>query len=184
MSVCFPAPHLCACTMIDVQERLCRAIPDFGFYEANMNRMLRVAANFGVDVLVTEQYPQGLGATMPGLAEEFTSRTQVFPKTAFCCWGCTDYAVAIEALAPTALVVFGMETHICVKQTACKALERGFRVIIPVDAVCSRKILEREVALQTLREKGADLTTVEELTFDWLRDAKHEAFREVSQLFR
>jgi nicotinamidase-related amidase len=83
-----------------------------------------------------------------------------------------------------ALVVMGMETHVCVLQTVCQALLGGRRVMVPADAVCSQREKDRDAALALMAEYGADVVPYETLVFDWLQDSRHERFRSVSRAVR
>ncbi len=184
MAIAFPAAENCSLVVIDVQERLCPAMHSFAAAQETMTRALRIASVFSVDVFVTEQYPKGLGATIPELADAFPSQTQVFEKTAFSCWGAPAFAAAVEAIRPEALVLIGMETHVCVQQTALQAVQRGYRTILLADAVCSRRPSDRDTALAFMTAHGVEVTTLEAVAFDWLGNAKHPLFRDVSRLVK
>ena len=184
MSVCFPAPEHSVFVIVDVQERLCRAMPHFGERLGPMRRATSIAGLLGVDILLTEQYPKGLGHTVPALAEQAPSGTRVFEKTAFSCWGSPQFAAAVEALGSRAVVLVGMETHVCVQQTALGALQRGYEVVLLADAVCSRSEEDRSTALALMRHEGVKVTSVEALAFDWLGDARNPAFKQVSAIVK
>jgi len=170
--------------VIDIQERLAAAMGDFAERGPAMVRAIRAAALLGIDVVVTEQYPRGLGPTVADVAEALPPGTPRFEKTAFSCWGCIDFAAAVQASAPETLVLVGMETHVCVQQTALQAIDRGHSVVLLADAVCSRHAIDRETALALMRARGVTIATVEALAFDWLTDSRHPAFKQVSALFK
>ena len=170
--------------VIDVQERLCNAMPTFSGTCPAMVRAIRIAGLLGVDILVTEQYPKGLGVTVQEIRECLPQDTPVFTKTSFSCWGTKSFAAAVDAVRPQALVLVGMETHVCVQQTAVDALQRGYSVIVLADAVCSRREGDRATAVAYMTAQGAKVTTVEALGFDWLGDAQHPRFRELSKIVK
>ncbi len=184
MNRAFPEPANCLLVLVDVQERLCAAMGDFEPVRAAIEKLLRGAVLLETPAVVTEQYPQGLGPTLPGLKSLLPAATPVFAKTSFSCFGAVDFAAAVDARRPQALVLAGMETHVCVQQTAVAAMNRGCQVILPRDAVVSRKPADRDAAIELLRQRGAAITTVESLLFDWLQNAKHPQFKAVSALMR
>ncbi|MFA4944782.1 MAG: isochorismatase family protein [Lentisphaeria bacterium] len=172
--------------VVDVQERLVRAMPGFeaGPAQAATLKALRAAGALGLDVVVTEQYPQGLGPTLPAVRAALPAAAKVLAKTTFSCWGDPGFAAAVEAVRPAALLLLGMETHVCVQQTALDSLARGYRPVLLADAVVSRQAADRELALAFLRHAGVAVTSVEAAFFQLLRDAKHPAFKAVSAVFK
>lgn len=184
MGVGFPPPEYCVLVLVDVQERLYRVMPEFETRLAVMANALETARVLEVDTIVTEQYPKGLGPTHPELLERLAAGSPVVSKTAFSCWGEPEFAVTVTACRPKALVLLGMETHVCVQQTALSALKRGYEVLLLADGVCSRCPRDRETAIELLRARGATVTTFEALAFDWLEDSTHPRFREVSRIVK
>ncbi len=170
--------------LIDVQERLVKAMSEFAPVRDTQRRALRIAQILKTDVLVTEQYPQGLGPTIPELREVLPPNPRVFSKTTFGCWGCAEFANAIDATRPRHLLILGMEAHVCVQQTVLGALERGYNPVLIADGICSRKAFDRDTAFELMRHAGATVTTLEAAVFNLLRDAAHPQFKEVSKLFR
>lgn len=168
--------------VVDVQEKLTAAMPSYADAERGMALAIQGASVLGVDRLVTEQYPRGLGRTVKGLRQHLSDNIPCFAKTSFSCWGDVAFAKHVEAVRPETLVLIGVETHVCIQQTALQAAARGFRVVVPADAVCSRRISDRDVALNLLRERGVVVTTIESLLFDWVRDASHPQFKAISRL--
>jgi len=179
-----PESRNCMLVVVDVQERLCPAMSFFDEALVVMRRALQTADILDVDTLVTEQYPRGLGATIPAIMEVVPSSAPVLAKTTFSCWGADGFLAALEARGTRALVLIGMETHVCVQQTALEALERGYEVVLLGDAVCSRRPQDREFALGLMRASGVSITTFEALVFSWLADSKHPCFKAVSALVK
>ena len=177
MGVCFPSPEYCMLVLVDAQDRLCGVMSDLDERLPAMRRALELAALLEVDLVVTEQYPEGLGPTHAQLREVLPESVVPITKKVFSCWGAAEFRRTVEATRPQALVLIGMETHVCVQQTAVAALVRGCGVIVAADAVCSRHALDRDTALAHMRARGAMITTVESLGFDWLETASHAAFK-------
>jgi len=184
MSIAFPPPEACVLVVIDIQERLCQAMPALEQYLPNMTKAVSIAAAIGVPTIVTEQYPKGLGKTLPAVHGVLPPAAVAFEKVSFSCWGSDEFASAITASGADCLVLIGMETHVCVQQTAVEANRRGYEVVLLQDAVCSRKSEDRETALRLLEGREIVLTTVESLAFDWLTTAKHPAFKAVSAIVK
>jgi len=180
----FPHPDACALVVVDVQERLCPAMSDFQERFSMMQQAIRIADILKVRMVVTEQYPKGLGETVPEIAALLPDGCSVFSKTAFSCWGSADFAAHICAEPPKALILIGMETHVCVQQTALDARKRGLNVILLADAICSRREQDRAIALEYMRGQGIAVTSVEALAFDWLQDSAHPKFRDIAAIVR
>lgn len=175
-------PGAVALMVVDVQERLLQAMAEPDETIAATACAVRIARRLELPLVVTEQYPKGLGHTVPAVADQFAPETPVFEKTAFSCFGCAAVAAELDRTRPDTLALCGVETHVCVQQTALDALERGFHVVVLADAVLSRRETDRGVALELLRARGVTVTTVESLAFAIMRDAKHAAFKAVSRI--
>ena len=173
-----PATSLLA--VIDVQERLLAAIPDAGRVVARCQRLAEAATLLGVRAVLTEQYPQGLGHTPADLAATLPPAAS---KMAFSCSGCQSFDSAVTA-GTTAVVLAGLETHVCVMQTALDLLAAGMSVHVAVDAVASRHAIDHEIALRRLEAAGAILTTSEAVLFEWCRTAEHRQFQAIRRLVR
>lgn len=165
--------------VVDVQERLVPAIRDGGRVVWNARRLLDGAAALGVPTIATEQAPAKLGGTLPELAERLDPRPA---KTMFSCREC---AAALEPHSQNGrfrVLLAGIETHVCVQQTALDLLSAGWRVYLAVDAVGSRLAIDHETALRRLESAGVTLTTTEAALFEWCENAAGEGFKAVSAL--
>lgn len=173
-----PASSLLA--IIDVQERLLAAVPDGERVVARCRRLAEAARMLGVRAVLTEQYPQGLGPTPKELASLLPPPDS---KLVFSCSGCGgfDAAVASEAAA---VVLAGLETHVCVAQTALDLLAAGRVVFVAVDAVASRHGIDHDTGLRRLEAAGGILTTSEAVLFEWCRTASHPQFQAIRRLVR
>jgi nicotinamidase-related amidase len=166
--------------VIDIQERLLVKIPTQESLLRNAGFLLDCASLLTVPVRGTEQYPKGLGASHP----EILRRLPQTPaeKTAFSCCGAGTFLEELEMLARPNVVLVGMETHVCVLQTALDMLAAGLHVYLPVDALAARTALDHDVAVRRLERSGAVITTSESVAFEWLRDSSHPQFKAVSKL--
>jgi nicotinamidase-related amidase len=181
------SPATTALLVVDVQERLVAAMS-----EARMETLLRnagilldAASHLGVRVFATEQYPKGLGPTVPALATKLQA-LGVSPVAKMTFDACGDAAISrpLGALSPRAVVVLGMETHVCVFQTVRELVRRGYDVHVPIDAVASRTEENRAAGLSLCERAGAVATTTETVVFDWLERAGTDAFKVVSKLVK
>jgi nicotinamidase-related amidase len=175
MRLHLPTSLLC---IVDIQERLLPAIPTGPQVVAMAGRLADAASLLGVRSVLTEQYPQGLGPTPPELAAKLPP---ALSKMAFSCCGSDAFTQSLDADIET-VVLCGLETHVCIAQTALDLLGRGLTVFIAVDAVGSRYPLDHEIALRRLESSGAILTTTEAVLFEWCRSAEHPQFQAVRKL--
>jgi len=166
--------------IIDMQERLMPAIHDGDTVVARAVRLAEASRLLDVPIRATEQYPAGLGPTVPPLAD-YPQAT--LAKTAFS-------AVAdpgFHDLMPggvSQIIVAGVEAHVCVLQTVLGLLPGGHRVLLVADAVGSRHPDDRDAAIARARQHGAEIVTSEMVLFEWLRDSQHPKFREVQKLLK
>ena len=167
--------------VIDMQEKLIRTIPQGPLVVANAVRLVRAAESLALPVWATEQYPKGLGPTVPELAALLPHRPS---KTAFSCCAVGELIELWNGLGIRHLTLAGIETHVCVAQTALDLIDLGFRVQIPADAVASRNTLDWEFALRRLERAGAVISTTEAVLFEWVENASHPAFRSLSELVK
>ncbi|GAY10359.1 hydrolase [Pseudonocardia sp. N23] len=166
--------------IIDLQERLVPAIHDGDAVVARTALLGEASGLLDVPVAATEQYPQGLGPTVPELG---AFPQLVMPKTAF---SAVDEP-GFDTLLPPGrdeVVVTGAEAHVCVLQTVVGLRDRDLRVVLVADAVGSRRPSDRDAALQRAREHGAEVVTSEMVLFEWMRDSRHPRFREISKRLR
>jgi nicotinamidase-related amidase len=170
--------------VIDVQDRLAAAMPRRDEVVAAVVRMVRAAGALGIPVLVTQQYPKGLGPTVPevldayeGLPEEL--QAGIVDKTAFCCEDEEPFRDALAATGKGQVVLAGMETHICVVQTALAMLAEGRRVHVAHDGTCSRREADHERALNRMCAEGATATSVESVMYEALGRAEGSDFKSI-----
>jgi len=171
-----PATSMLA--VIDVQERLLAVMPEADRIVHRCGRLATAATILGVKAVLAEQYPKGLGPTPPALAAALPPPAT---KMSFSCCGCEGFT---GALTPeiTTVVLAGLETHVCIAQTALDLLARGLGVCLAVDAVASRHALDHEIALRRLEAAGVVLSTSEAIVFEWCRSAEHPQFQRIRKL--
>lgn len=179
-----PSDSLLLC--VDVQERLCQAMPKDALARlvSQASVLLHGAKQLGVPVVVSEQYRRGLGPTVPQLAAVWPEGTPVLDKLEFSAWASPSLSQAIAASGRKQIVVFGMETHICVYQTVRDLASAGYAVHVPQDAVCSRDPDNARAGLALAERAGGVVTTTETVLFDWLFRAGTPAFKAVSALVK
>jgi nicotinamidase-related amidase len=169
-----------ALLVIDVQERLLVAIPQAPRLLLNLTFLLDAARLLDVPVLATEQYPKGLGPTVPAVAERLPAERPA--KVAFSCAAVPEVVSGLHDRGRSAVLLAGMESHVCVLQTGLDLLERGLQVFVATDAVAGRFALDHDLALRRLERAGAVPTTVETAAFEWLGTAAAPQFKAVSAL--
>jgi nicotinamidase-related amidase len=168
-----------ALLVIDVQEKLLPLIPQGRALVRNVAFLVDAATLLGMPVLATEQYPRGLGPTVPELAARLPHRPD---KTAFSSCGAAGIVDTLHREARPKVVLAGMETHVCVMQTALDLLALDFRVFVPVDAVAARYAIDHDTALRRMGAAGAVLTTAEGCAFEWVGGSAHPQFKAISRL--
>ena len=180
-----PKIQTTAILLIDMQEKLLNAMPEsISATIANQQTLLEAAKLLEARVIVTEQYPKGLGPTTSKLTDIFNAEWPVLEKSSFS--SLLDSTVRSELSRQTirSVVLAGVESHVCVLQTAIDSLSAGYQTIILTDAVNSRKQCDYDTALKTAELAGCVPMTVESLVFMLMRDSKHPAFRSVSKLLK
>ncbi|NUQ62489.1 MAG: hydrolase [Pirellulales bacterium] len=170
-----------ALLVVDVQEKLVPAIADHQQVVWNVGRLIDGAKILGVPVAATEQYPKGLGPTVPEIARRLG---EIPSKLTFSCGGCPDVFADWESRGIHKVLVCGIECHVCVQQTVLDLLAGGWRVYLAVDAVGSRHESDCRTALGRMDSSGATLTTTEAVLFEWCDIAGTPQFKQISQLVR
>lgn len=180
-------PASTALLVVDVQERLAAAMPEEALARlvTNAGILLETAKLLGVRVVASEQYPKGLGATLPAIASRLTELgVTPLPKMTFD--ACSDLAIsrALTEAGARSVVVVGMEAHVCVFQTARELVKRGYATYVVGDAVTSRREENRLAGLSLCEKAGAVVTGTESVAFDLLELAGTDAFKAISKLVR
>lgn len=172
--------------IIDVQTRLTAAMPAkvLDRLLRNATLLIKSAAMLSVPVLATHQYPRGLGPLEPQIAGVLPPDCRHFEKTSFSCTGAENFSPALQAQGRKQVVIAGIEAHVCVLQTALDLYEANYQVFVVADAISSRARENYENALQRLQQAGISICNTESVIFEWLRDARHEQFKEIAALVK
>lgn len=169
--------------IIDIQERLASAMERsiVEQIQNNSKKLVEAAKLLNIPVIVSEQYPQGLGSTVPALQTILASAQKV-EKTQFSCCGTADFYQKLGER--NQVIIAGMETHICVLQTALELQANNMQVFVVEDAVCSRTLQNKNNALHRMRQAGVMASNVESVLFEWLQNAQHEHFKAIQSLIK
>lgn len=169
--------------VVDIQERLSAVMERRGAILSATIRLVRTAGLLGMPIIATQQYPKGLGESEPALiealaaAESAGSHVARIDKLDFDCFGEPQFVQALEATERRQIILSGMETHICVTQTALSALRAGYEVHVVADACCAREDAAHEIALARLRAAGSPVTTTESVMYEAVGRAGTDEFR-------
>lgn len=170
-----------ALLVVDLQEKLIPRIQEKETVIANSARLIRAAQELKLPVWATEQYPKGLGTTIPEIAQLVPRRPD---KTCFHCCAIPEIVEQLYARKIRHVTLAGIEAHVCVAQTALELLGLGYRVQVPADAVGSRHRIDWEFALRRLEQAGAVISTTEAALFEWVESADNPHFKAISALVK
>jgi nicotinamidase-related amidase len=169
--------------IIDIQGNLAQAMFDKENLFANTVKLIRGFKVFNLPVIVTEQTPQKLGQTIPQIAAELEG-TKPIAKETFSCWADVHFREKTEALNRRHIVLLGIESHVCVYQTALDLIQNGYNIHLIADAVSSRTKENREIGLAAMKSAGAQLTSTEMVLFELLRSAADPKFKEIYKIVK
>ncbi len=169
--------------VVDVQERLLPHIHDHANMTDRLARFIRGTEILTVPTIVSEQYVKGLGSTVPAIQDALKAY-EPLEKKAFSCMGDEAMAAAIKATRRKEILLTGIETHVCVYQTACHLLERGYGVHLVTDCVSSRTAENRDLAIRKLDAQGAQMTSMEMALFELMGVSGTDEFKAVSKLVK
>ena len=169
--------------VVDVQEKFAPVIPDFGDIVKSIVALVKGFQEFGLPVIVTEQYPGGLGKTVAQISDCFAALDPV-EKTSFSAMQDKGFTNRLEETEADAFIVCGIEAHICVHQTVCDMIHKGYRVWIPWDAVGSREPRNRSLAIGRMEKAGALPTSVEMFLFEMTMNAGTDSFKKIQALIK
>jgi nicotinamidase-related amidase len=170
--------------VIDMQNKLCSVMPDIELQTIikNCNHLIQASHLLDVPIAITEQYPQGLGETIAEITQHLDMVKPV-AKTSFSACGEPKFKQQLHRDKPQ-IILAGLETHICVLQTAMGLLAMGKQVFVVEDAVISRTSQNKVNGLARMRDAGCIITNTESVLFEFLGNAQHEAFKAVSKLIK
>ncbi|MEH6632175.1 MAG: hydrolase [Halopseudomonas aestusnigri] len=169
--------------VIDVQERLAPAINDLDNVLHANDLVLKTASELSVPVLVTEQYPKGLGHTIERF-KDFYNPKNVFEKLSFSSVGCGPFMGALKKTGRRQVIITGIEAHVCVMQTVLQLLDERFDVFVVSDAVGSRTEDNKRLGLERMIRSGAEVVSSEMVMFEMLKKAGTPEFKTLSNLLK
>lgn len=177
------SPEQTALVLLDVQGKLAQLMHEREALFANLQRLIQGVRVLGLPVFWLEQYPQGLGPTVPEVARLLTD-LQPMVKVSFSACGCGAFRQRLEASGRHQVLLAGIEAHVCVYQTAVDLLAAGYTVEVVGDAVSARTAANRQLGLERMGAAGARRTGVEMALFELLRTAEAPAFKEIARLVK
>jgi nicotinamidase-related amidase len=169
--------------LIDMQDKLYRAMHDKEDLLENVRKLIMGIKAFGIPIVMSEQYPEGIGKTIPEVAELLPD-TPGIRKLSFSCCADRECNAAMAVTERNQALIAGIEAHVCVYQTAMDLLDGGYEVQVVADAVSSRSSRNRDIGLQKMRDAGVVITSVEIALFELLRTAESGKFREISKILK
>jgi nicotinamidase-related amidase len=170
--------------VIDMQESFRSVISDFAETAARVALVAHAVQLLGVPVIVTEQYPKGLGHTAGEISAVLPAGSEPIEKTAFSSCGAREFVARLESTGARQILVCGIEAHICVNQTTHDLLARGFQVHLLTDCVTARAAHNKYIGIGKMRASGALPSSTELALFELMRDARHEQFKAVQKLIK
>ncbi|HEV2879814.1 MAG TPA: hydrolase [Pyrinomonadaceae bacterium] len=173
-----------ALVIIDMQEAFRPSMPDFAEVAVRIALMAHAAQLLGLPVVVTEQYPKGLGQTAGEIRAVLPPGLKPIEKTAFSSCGAQAFTGELERVRARQVIVCGIEAHVCVNQTTHDLLARDYRVHLLTECITSRAAHNRETGLAKMRQSGALPSSIEMALFELMRDAAHEQFKAVQKLIK
>lgn len=169
--------------VIDLQEKLVKALDK----DVVVNRtatLVKAAKILEIPTIVTQQYSKGLGQTVEQIKQNFEPNTPIIEKSAFSAVMEKGFLDVLKSFNKNQIVICGIETHVCVHQTAADLITEGFDVYVAKDACASRRKYEFKQGIERMQENGAKISCVEIILFEWLKSAKNLKFKEVQALIK
>jgi nicotinamidase-related amidase len=172
-----------ATLVIDIQERLFPHISEHSNLEKNVKILIQGMEILGIPILVTEQYPKGLGATIPSIVKTLTNFEPI-EKISFSCCDESRFLKALTMLNKNYVIIAGVEAHVCVLQTVMDLVDSGYYPVVVEDCVSSRRKNDKEIAIARMRQEGAMITTYESILLELCRVSGNETFKKISGLIK
>ncbi len=170
--------------VVDVQEKLIQ-LEDRSVEVLQMiQKVIKGFQILKLPIVVTEQYPEGLGSTVAGIKSLLGEKQCYFTKTAFSCLGDSLINEEIQSMGLSQWVVIGIEAHVCVLQTAKDLVSMSFEVVVLNDAITSRSVYDFSTAIAEMRDCGIRISSCETVLFELLEDSKAPEFKKISQLIK
>ena len=165
--------------VVDPQASLMPKVRNGRGVVAVTNKLVSIACELEVPVIITEHYPEGLKPTVAEIAEQMGEDYKPISKTVFSCCGEEKFNDAVKRSGRKMLLLTGIETHICVLQTALQLKEAGYEVFVAADGVSCRSDFDHDLALDRMKRSGVELVTWEMVAYEWMRRADTPEFKKV-----
>lgn len=169
--------------VVDVQEKFRLVVFEFGRVVKNVRKLVEGFRLLNIPVVVTEQYPRGLGETVAEVKKSL-GEFKPLEKVSFSCFGDEKFVKELKKHGKKSLVLSGIESHVCILKTALDAVSRGFKVHIPVDSISSIKESDYRIAVERLRQAGVFLASSEMILFQLLDNSKQPEFKKLSEMVK
>ena len=169
--------------VVDIQERLLPHIHEGEVLLSNCIKLITGLKILSIPVLITQQYTKGLGPTVPEIIKMFPEFRHI-EKITFSCCEEPEFGKELERLAGKNIILFGIESHVCVLQTCLDLLASGKKPVVVEDCTSSRKENDRIIAIERMRQEGAIITTMESLLFEFTRMAGNDIFKRISGIVK
>ena len=173
----------CCLTVVDVQGKLAQLMHGREALFKNVQILVQAAKILEIPILWCQQCPDALGPTVPEIAQ-LLDENEPINKSAFSCCGDEQFNARLKDLARNQVLLCGIETHVCIYQTAVDLLQQNFHVNIIADAVSSRTIENKQIAINRLAAEGAGISCTEMALFELLKTAEHTKFRHIAKLIK
>ena len=173
----------CCLVIIDVQGKLAQLMHDRDNLFKKIVVLVKAAKILGIPVVWCQQCPDALGATIPQIAE-LLAGVEPINKASFSCCAHPQFSESLQTLTRKQILLCGIETHVCVYQTASDLLRKGYETSVIADAVSSRTLENKQIALERMRDDGVHLSCVEMALFELLGTAEHPQFKQIAALIK
>jgi nicotinamidase-related amidase len=173
----------CCLTVVDVQGKLAQLMHGREALFKNIQILIKAAKILEIPILWCQQCPDALGPTVPEIAQLLEDNEPI-NKAAFSCCGDEQFNIRLKDLARNQVLLCGIETHVCIYQTAVDLLRQDFHVEVIADAVSSRAIENKQIAINRLAAEGVKISCTETVLFELLKTAEHPQFRQIAKLIK
>ncbi len=173
----------CSLVVVDVQGKLAQLMYGREAMFSNIQILIKSAKILDIPIVWCQQCPDALGPTVPEIAE-LLSDTEPIDKVSFSCCGDERFISKLNSLARRQVLLCGIETHVCIYQTAVDLRNRGYEVNVVADAVSSRTLENKQIGLERIEAEGASLSSTEMVLFELLKTAEHPQFKQIAKLVK
>jgi nicotinamidase-related amidase len=168
--------------LVDIQYKFIPVIKNIEKVILNSNILVKASEILKIPLIVTEQYPKGLGHTCEKI--NLPSKKHLIEKVSFSCFGSDEFVKKIKELKVDSIVLFGIEAHVCILKTALDALKNNLDVYVVADAISSRTAENKSIAIERMRQSGVFIVSTEMIVFQLLDKAGTEEFKQISKLVK